>query len=162
MNSKRRLVVAISLVIVILIAGALVATQYAQASSNTQPERLVGSWKVDIVLTGPGVHFPGLLTLGSDGTVTADQPCVNTTTGHGNWAMGKHGEVNVTFVGLYEDPSCANAGTFTVVVKLHRDAGKDTWSGPFKITDYNIDNNQVGDANYGTFTLTRIAVEELP
>jgi hypothetical protein len=161
MNSKRRFVVSIALVIVLLVAGALVVTQYAQASVSNQPDKLVGSWRVDIALPAYDVHFPGLLTLGADGTVTADQPLANTTTGHGNWAMGKKGQVNVTFVGLNQDPNGANAGSFTVVVRLQRDAGKDTWCGPFKITDYDV-NDQVVAVNDGTFKLTRIPVEELP
>jgi hypothetical protein len=96
------------------------------------------------------------LTFTADGSVLADEPPLpGETTGHGNWVRGSHGEVSFTFVALYADPTGMYAGKLKVASTLQRDAGEDTWSGPFKITIFNA-SDQVTSTDTGTFELARI------
>jgi hypothetical protein len=160
MFGKRRIAVYVGVVVVVLI-GVLVITQFVLASPNKQPEGLLGSWNIDVFLEEADVHFPGLLTFSADGSLFADEPAVNETTGHGNWLMGNRGQVKYTFVALNSDSTGQYTGRLKLIGTLQRDEGKETWSGPFRITIYDANDLEVL-VNNGTFILTRIAVEELP
>ena len=161
MNTKRKLVVSVLGMMVALLIGILALAQIVQASPSSQPKMFFGSWSVDAATTTQSTQFPALMTFTADGSVLTDEPPVpGETTGHGNWVQRPHGEVGFTFVALYGDPTGVYAGKLKVVGKLHRDADKDTWSGPFKITVFGAD-NQVAFEDTGTFKLTRIEVELL-
>jgi hypothetical protein len=79
---------------------------------------------------------------------------------------GRHGEIGYTFVVLLSDPAWhqppgRNMGQFVMAGTLQRDAGRDTWSGPFKTTVSDA-SGQVFFNETGTLELTqRIVVEPL-
>ncbi len=161
MNRNRKPLVSVLGVMVALLIGTLAIAQIVQANPSDRTENIFGSWSVDVTTQTQGTQFPALLTFTGDGSVLADEPPVpGETTGHGNWVRGSHGQVKFTFVALYADPAGAYAGKLKVAGTLQREAGNDTWSGPFKITVFDAD-SQVAFVDTGTFELTRIAVESL-
>jgi hypothetical protein len=107
-----------------------------------------------------------LFTFNADGSLVASTGAPGQSAGHGTWARGRNGEIGYTFVVLMQDPKSPDpsgtyAGRFVSVGTLQRDAGKDTWSGPFKDPVYDA-NGQVFVTETGTLKLTqRIAVEPL-
>jgi hypothetical protein len=161
MSNRRKLAALIFGMVIVLPISILAVAQIVQASPSSEAENILGSWSVDATATTVPAGFPALLTFTADGAVLADEaPMPGETTGHGNWVRGSHGEVRYTFWALNADPNGVYAGKFKVVGTLQRDPGKQTWSGPFKITGYNP-NNSKAYADTGTFKLTRIAVESL-
>jgi len=161
MDRNRKLVVSVFGAMVALLIGILALAQVVRASPSSQPENIFGSWSVDVTTKTQNTQFPSLLTFTADGAVLADEPPLpGETTGHGNWVRRSHGEVGFTFVALLADPNGVYTGKLKVSGTLRRDAGKDTWSGPFKITIFDA-SNQVVLVDTGTFKATRIEVEPL-
>jgi hypothetical protein len=160
MSNERRLVVSVLGVMIVLLISVVAITQIVQASPGSQPENIFGAWSAAGTATTVPEGFPVLLTFTAEGSVLGDEPAAHETTTHGNWVRGSHGEVRYTIWGLNADPDGVYTGKFKVVGTLQLDPGKQTWSGPFKITGYDT-SNQVTYTDTGTFKLTRIAVERL-
>jgi hypothetical protein len=155
MNIKRLL----SVITVHLIGVSLLLTACAPAAQNSQA-KLLGSWSADITTPDQGT-FPALLTFSADGSVIADEsPSQFESSGHGSWNHDNSGDVAYTFVALYGSSEGKNAGKLKVIGRLNSDAGKDGWSGPFKIDVFDA-NGQVIFTDNGTLRLTRIAVEQI-
>jgi hypothetical protein len=159
MNPKR--ISLIAAVAAALLIAAFANAQPAQVDASRQAKALVGSWNVVVTTEAQGTTFPALLTFGGDGTMIADEPpSPFETSGHGNWVRTGRHEAAYTFVALVGSAEGPLSATYKVVGTLQRDAGSDTWSGPFKI-DVLDPAGQLVFSDRGTFSLTRIAVEPL-
>lgn len=164
MNNKRRLALS-----VLGIAGCvllLVACMPVTPAPTSAEGTIVGSWITECMANVQQKQFPVLFTFNSDGSLVASTGAPGQSAGHGTWTRGGNGEIGYTFVVMMQDPKSPDqsgtyAGRFVSVGTLQRDAGKDTWSGPFKAPVYDA-NGQVIVTETGILKLTqRIAVEPL-
>ncbi len=163
MNNKQRLVVSVlGIVGCVLLLAACVP---APAAPTSTEEKIAGTWIAECKADVQKKQFPVLFTFTTDGSLLGSTGTPAQSTAHGTWVRGRSGEIGFTFVVLMSDPKSPDptgqyAGRFTCVGTLQRDAGSDTWSGPFKTTVFDA-NGQVFFNETGTFKLTRIAVEPL-
>ena len=159
MSNKRALLLFMLGIVSSLIFAALATAQ--SNGSDTNADKLLGSWNTQVTVEGQGATFPALLTFDAGGGMMADEPpAPGETSGHGNWVMGDDGGAALTFIALYSGEGSAYAGKLKVVGKLQYDASANTWQGPFKINAFDADDQETF-SDTGTFELTRIVVESL-
>jgi hypothetical protein len=157
MNSKRTLFLFAVGIVSSLIFAVLATAQ----TSDSNADKLLGSWNAQVTVEAQAVTFPALLTFDAGGGLIADEPpAPGETAGHGNWVISDDGEAAFTFVALYSGEGGAYAGKLKVVSKLQYDAGTDSWQGPFKIEAFDAE-DQVTFSDTGTFDLTHMEVESL-
>jgi hypothetical protein len=146
----------------LLLAGCVPVAAMPTSAEGT----IVGSWITECTANVQQKQFPVLFTFNADGSLVASTGAPGQSAGHGTWTRGRNGEIGYTFVVLMQDPKSPDpsgtyAGRFVSIGTLQRDAGKDTWSGPFKDPVYDA-NGQVIVIETGILKLTqRIAVEPL-
>jgi len=144
-----------------LLLAALAIGQTAQAGENDRQEKLLGSWNVDVTAVVQNITFPALLTFTDDGGMIADEPpSPFETSGHGNWISTGRREVAYTFVALIGSAEGPLSAQIKVVGTLRFDPSQGTWNGPFKADVTDPSGNAIF-SEHGTFSLTRIAVEQL-
>jgi hypothetical protein len=161
MTRKRLITLSTLGLLTTLLLATFAVAQSAQARAESRQSRLFGSWEAVVTTEVQGTTFPALLTFSSDGGMLADEtPSPFETTGHGNWVSAGRREAAFTFVSIIGNADGALEVKLKVVGKLQYDDDSDTWSGPFSIDVIDPD-GQVVLTDRGTFSLTRIAVEQL-
>jgi hypothetical protein len=122
-------------------------------------QNLVGAWLVEAVTPTQGA-FPALLTFSSDGTIMASEsPSAFESTGHGNWIHTDDGGIAYTFIALQGNEESKQTSRIKVVGALQAAGDQGGWSGPFKVEMVDS-KGQISFTDRGTFTLSKIAVEQ--
>ena len=149
------------LVLVAALAFSLIAS--AQSVSSTQT--LEGAWNVSVQFADPGPPCaPAGIVVTSIGpgygTVIAESCYASEGAGYGSWLRTGPNQFSITFIGnSFDDSTGLVASTYKVQARVSLGPTKNTFSGPFTTTFFDLNGTPLGPPVTGTVSGVRIEVE---